>query len=61
MPSTSPIEGHTLDDCPEIFGDEIEWVVRWKRGNDVSQLAGQPIRLRFVAKDADVYAFRFAK
>ena len=47
-------------DCPAIFGDRLAKVVRWKsRGGDVRSLAGQPIRLRFVLKDADLYAFQF--
>ena len=32
----------------------------WKHGANVSGLAGQSVRLRFVMKDADVYALRFA-
>jgi hypothetical protein len=51
--------GHTLDDCPEMIGDEIERVARWKGGSDVSTLAGRPVRLRFVLKDADLFAIRF--
>ena len=54
-----PIAGCTLDDCPEIIGDEIERIVAWKRGPDVSRLAGKPVRLRFVMKDADLFALRF--
>lgn len=55
-----PIEGYTLDDCPPIFGDRIAKVVRWKnRGGDVRPLSGQPIRLRFVLRDADLYSFQF--
>ncbi len=53
------IPGFTLDDCPEMFGDEIEGAVSWKGGGDLSALAGRPARLRFTLKDADVYAFRF--
>ena len=55
----APIPGYTLDDCPEIIGDEIERVVAWKGGSHVSKLAGQPVRLRFVMKDADLFALRF--
>jgi hypothetical protein len=55
----TPVEGFTLADCPEVFGDEIERVVAWKGGSDVSALAGRPIRLRFVMKDADLYSMRF--
>ncbi|MDO9526022.1 MAG: hypothetical protein Q7J57_10895 [Gemmobacter sp.] len=54
-----PIPGYTLDDCPEIIGDEIERIVVWKQGADVSKLAGQPVRLRFVMKDADLFALQF--
>ena len=54
-----PIHGFALDDCPEIYGDQIGQSVAWKQGSDVSKLAGQAIRLRFVIKDADLYAIRF--
>ena len=79
----SPIEGFTLDDCPEIFGDAIERTVCWQGGdngpgpsqgdvkNDVNSaetvasglrgLAGKPVRLRFVLRDADLYSFRFCQ
>jgi len=55
----TPIAGFTLDDCPEIIGDEIERIVAWRQGTDVSCLAGQPVRLRFVMKDADLFAMKF--
>ena len=42
-----------------LIGDAIEHVVSWPEGFDLGALAGQPIRLRFRLKDADVYAFRF--
>ena len=54
-----PISGYTLRDCPEVFGDEVDRVVAWKSGADVSAVAGKPIRLRFVMRDADLYSFRF--
>jgi hypothetical protein len=56
-----PIEGFTMADCPVIFGDEIERVVSWDAGSDVSALAGQPIRLRVRLKDADLYSVRFRR
>ena len=55
----TPIPGYTIKDCGQILGDEIERVVKWKAGTDVSALAGKPIRLRFVMKDADLYSIRF--
>jgi hypothetical protein len=33
--------------------------VSWKNGTDLNSLAGRPIRLRFVLKDADVYSMQF--
>jgi len=34
-------------------------LVAWRAGPDVSRLAGQPVRLRFVMKDADLFAIQF--
>ena len=55
----TPLAGFTAADCPEIIGDEIERVVRWKAGPGVGKLAGTPVRLRFILADADVFSFRF--
>ena len=54
-----PIPGFTATDATETIGNEIDRVVRWKSGSDVSRLAGKPVRLRFVMKDAKLYAFQF--
>ena len=54
-----PLSGFALADCQEVFGDSLARRVSWKHGPDVSQLAGQPVRLRFVLKDADLYALQF--
>jgi hypothetical protein len=58
-PDGQPIKGFALQDCQEIIGDRIEHTVAWKSGVDLSQLADQPIRLRFQLKDADLYSFQF--
>ncbi len=86
-----PLPGYSLEECPNIIGDEIAHVVVWgdpppplssgtdaktleqesglsleahvtvwEGRKDVGKLAGRPIRLRFVLKDADLYSFRFA-
>ncbi len=56
----APIEGYTLADCPEIYGDDLRFVVRWNDvGGDVRELAGRPVRLRFVLRDADLYSYQF--
>jgi hypothetical protein len=55
----NPIPGFALSDSGEIFGDQIERIVTWDGGSDVSTLSGKPIRVRFVLKDADLYSIRF--
>ena len=54
-----PLAGYALDDCPEIIGDQIDRIVAWKRGTDVSVLVGKAVRLRFVMKDANLYSLCF--
>jgi hypothetical protein len=54
-----PIEGFALLDNSEVFGDDLERVVTWKQGSDLSKLAGTPVRLRFTLSDADLYSFQF--
>ena len=53
------IDGFTLSDHEVMVGDEIEAVVGWRNGADVASLAGRPVRLRLMLRDADVYSFRF--
>ena len=53
------IPGYALDDCDEIIGDQIERAVSWKGERSVVSLAEKPVRLRFVMKDADLYALCF--
>ena len=54
-----PLEGYHLSESQEVYGDEIERVVAWKRGADVGPLVGRPVRVRFVMKEADLFSVRF--
>ena len=54
-----PVEGFAMADCREVLGDDLERRVVWSGSPDVSRLAGVPVRLRFMLKDADLYAFQF--
>ena len=58
-PDGTPIPGYSLSGCPSIPCDSLNHVVRWDHGGDVRELAGQPIRIRFVLSDADLYSFQF--
>ena len=55
----TPHPGFTLADCSPLFGDTLNRAVNWKTGSDVSRLAGQTVRIRFVLRDADLYAMQF--
>ncbi|MBL9193470.1 MAG: hypothetical protein JNJ82_14035 [Opitutaceae bacterium] len=57
-PAGEPLRGFSLQDCSLEYGDSTERVMRWK-GGDLSAIAGQPVRLRFVLTECDLYSFRF--
>lgn len=53
------IDGFALDDCDEIFGDDVERRVTWNASGDLAAWAGKPVRLRVFLADADLYSLRF--
>ena len=55
------VPGFGLEDCHDLFGDDLERVVSWRGGGDLSALAGQPVRLRFELRDADLYSLQFRR
>ena len=62
----NPLPGFGLEESPLIWGDKIEHTVRWERSHSkatsekpLARIAGKPVRLRFVMKDADLYSLRF--
>ena len=57
--SGKPFEKYSLEKCAPVFGDSLERVVSWQGGNDISDISGKAVRLRFFLKDADLYSFRF--
>ncbi len=59
-PNGEPLGGFALTDCPEIIGDRIQRTVRWKGDGNIGRLAGKPVRLRFVLRDADLYSIQFS-
>lgn len=54
-----PLRGFDLAACTPLRGDHTAAMVSWGGGGQLEELAGQPVRLRFVLRDADVYSFRF--
>ncbi|MBN1641057.1 MAG: hypothetical protein JXA09_07465 [Anaerolineae bacterium] len=57
--SGAPVDGYALTDLEPLYGDALDRPVTWAGGKDLGALRGEPIRLRFVLKDADVFAFAF--
>ena len=55
----SVIPGFSLAECREVIGNEIEREVKWESPAKLNDLAGRPVRLRIVMKDADLYALQF--
>jgi hypothetical protein len=55
-----PLRGFSLADADELYGDSVNQTATWRARSDVSQLAGQVVRLRFVLHDADLFAIQFA-
>jgi len=53
------VAGFALADCRPIVGDAIEYAVRWRGDPELASLAGKPVRLRFVLKEADLFSLRF--
>jgi hypothetical protein len=51
------IPGLGLGDCRELIGDRLAKTVQWR--GDLAAMAGQPVRLLFSLRDADVYSWRF--
>jgi hypothetical protein len=54
-----PLSGYSLEDSDVLYGDEIARAVSWQGRTELKPLAGQPVRLRFVLKDADLYSLQF--
>ena len=56
-----PFSGHSIGTADVIKGNFIAKRVTWAGNAALSDLAGRPIRLRFVMRDAKLYAFQFTE
>ena len=56
-----PVPNHALQDCELVHtANEINRMVKWKGESSLKPLAGKSVRLHFVMRDLDLYAFQFA-
>jgi hypothetical protein len=60
-PSGRPIAGFTESDADEINGNYIRVLASWNGSTDAGSLAGQPVRLRFLMRDAKLYSLQFIR
>lgn len=61
QPDGTPLPGFELAKSERFVGDQIDHRVVWEDDPDLSELAGQPIRLRFVMTETDLYSYRFRR
>jgi hypothetical protein len=57
--SGDAIPGFSLEKCDLVRGDSTSHEVTWKSQRDLSELAGQPVRLLFEMRQAKLYAMQF--
>jgi len=56
-----PIPNYSLNDCDLVHtANEVGRVVKWNGSSSVKKLADKPVRLHFVMRDVNLYAFQFA-
>jgi len=56
-----PLAGFSFDDSVEQIGNELERIVSWHGGRDLSKIKGRVVRLGCRMVDADLYSFRFVQ
>ena len=52
-----PIEPYTRANCVPVRVDNTLQAVEWKGAEDLSRLAGKPVRFRFHLRHAKLYSF----
>jgi hypothetical protein len=55
----TPVAGFALSDAQALRGDNLAAAITWTNSSDISQLAGQPVRVRFALQDALLFSFHF--
>ncbi len=59
--NNKPIEGYSGEAAIALYGNSVRLPVYWgeNKNQDVSPLAGKPIKIRFQMRDCKLYAFQF--
>jgi len=56
-----PLPRYAAGDCDKIIGNEIRRTVAWKGNDNLRDIVGKSVRLRFRIVDADLFSFRFGR
>ena len=56
--SLKPIKGFTLKDCVPMDCDSVSAQIRWSKQENLQNLAGKKLRIRFSMKQAKLYSIR---
>jgi hypothetical protein len=59
--SGKPIPGYTVADARIVTGDQLSAIAGWGNGNDISNLEGKEVQLRFYLKGGDLYSYWFTR
>ncbi|MDX1947674.1 MAG: sialidase family protein [Pirellulaceae bacterium] len=54
-----PLAAFAAEKCQPLTGDALAATVAWNGDADLGSLAGQPVRIRFVLQDAELFSLRF--
>ena len=54
-----PVPGYTLAECTTAAVDMVEHKVTWKEKQDLTDLVGKPVFIRFYLKNTGIYSLRF--
>jgi hypothetical protein len=54
-----PVENYSINDCPQITGNEFSREVTWNSGSDLSAFVNTPVYLKIRMKNSDLYSMQF--
>ena len=57
--SGKPLPRFSAADCQPLSGDALQGKVTWQASDNLNSLAGKPVRLKLMLKDAEVFSLRF--
>lgn len=51
------IKGYSKEECISFQGDSTKQIITWENKENVSSLAGKPVRIKFLIDDGHLYSF----